>query len=190
MTETWTESQIEEREFWGDCRNTFGEELKQQLYMRCMGFSPMPSTYGFDMKGRSVLDVGGGPCSVLLKCVDLKRGCVVEPCAYPAWVWMRYHTARIDYVRIAAEEMDEASPGYDVGLMYNVLQHVQDPERIVKKLIEASGETHAFEWIDIPPHPGHPHMLTASLLDRWFGKSGTTRVFHGENECYGKAWYL
>ncbi len=190
MIETWSDSQAEELAFWGACNNTLGEELKQQLYMRCMGFPSMPSTYGFDMKGCSVLDVGGGPVSVLLKCVNLRRGKVIEPCSYPAWVWIRYHLAGLEYLRIPAEEMDEVNGDYDIGLMYNVLQHTMDPERIVRKLVVAAREVHIFEWIDIPPHPGHPHQLRAIDLQMWTGRDGSVQEFRGENECYGRAWIL
>jgi len=191
--ETWEESQAEERTWWGRCVNTFGEELKQQLYMQRMGFSPLPSTYGFDMGGRSVLDVGGGPASVLLKAVNLKRGFVVDPCDYPEWVTLRYAAAGLNYIRLPAEEMFDHGilpTKFDLGLMYNCLQHTKSPETIVRKLVEACGEIHIFEWIDIPPHPGHPHQLSADDLNRWTGRVGRVEVFHGINECFGKAWYL
>jgi 2-polyprenyl-3-methyl-5-hydroxy-6-metoxy-1,4-benzoquinol methylase len=192
--QTWKEAQREERAFWDDCRNTFGEELKQQLYMRRMGFYPLSSTYGFDMKGRSVLDVGGGPVSVLLKCINLNmnddthRAKVIDPCEYPEWVYARYRQAGIAYEHIPAEEMNES--GWDVGLMYNCLQHVVDPKAIVRKLIAAARVVKIFEWIDVPPHPGHPHQLRAEDLERWTGRKGEVELFNGLNECYGLAWYL
>ena len=30
-----------------------------------------------------------------------------------------------------------------------------------------------FEWVNIPPHEGHPHELTKKSLDEWIGQEGT-----------------
>ena len=46
-----------------------------------------------------------------------------------------------------------------------------------------------FEWIDIPAHEGHPHMLTKENLEMWIGQEGKTKVLDGENGCYGKCFY-
>lgn len=183
-------NQAFEMSFWGNCCNTYYEESKQFIYMRKMGF-PLKASWrspkSFDAAGRSFVDFGGGPVSVLLKFESLAHGCVVDPAPYPDWVTGRYKAAGITVSRRLGEEY--RGQGFDVALIYNCLQHVSDPEKIVKNALAAAKELHMFEWINIPPHPGHPHELKAELLDKWTGQRGTTTQIN-EDGNVGTAWYL
>ena len=187
------EHQALEMDFWQGARNTFGEETKQFLYLRKMGFALAPtwrSQFAFDAGGKSFIDFGGGPVSVLLKFDNLGMSTVVDPAPWPDWVRARYQASNIDLLSIAAEDYSLMHQPHDVALVYNCLQHVSDPEKIVRNALASARELHLFEWIDLPAHPGHPHMLTARDLERWTGKKGTTVQLNGESECTGRAWYL
>ena len=143
------------------------------------------SPYSFDRGGVTVLDIGGGPSSLLLKCRNVK-GMVVDPCEYPRWVAMRYQAAGIGFHKISGEEMMFNGDVFDEVWIYNVLQHTKDPELIIKNAQKIAPILHIFEWIDIPPHPGHPHMLTEENLNKWIDGKGNVGQLNGENECYGK----
>jgi hypothetical protein len=101
---------------------------------------------------------------MLLKCVSLIEGLVVDPLAYPQWTVSRYATKNIRVQVGRGEDVDES--GWDEVWIYNCLQHTDDPERIIKNALKAASTLRLFEWIDIPPHDGHPVMLTKDLLDR------------------------
>jgi hypothetical protein len=181
-----------EQDFWGNCANTYGEETKQFLYMRHMGFEQIRtwrSGFVFDMGGRSVIDIGGGPCSVLLKCQGLARGLVVDPGDWPDWVSARYDAVGIGWQKMSGEELCLLKP-FGLALIYNVLQHTEDPEKVVANASAHSKELRMFEWIDIDPHEGHPHKLTEAELNRWAGREGKVVELHGESECSGRAWVL
>jgi hypothetical protein len=186
-----------EKAFWGPaCANTFGEELKQLKYMELMGFQRTPTwrtQYSFDMGGRSVIDIGGGPCSVLLKCENLgKNSYVVDPGEWPFWVRARYELAGIQlFCELGESFMQTASlDGFDLALIYNCLQHSEEPERVIDNARAVAKTLCMFEWIDIPPHPGHPHELKADLLNKWAGREGRIVELNGVNECTGRAWVL
>jgi len=69
----WQQAQEWEFGWWGNCVNTYGEETKQLLYAARMGltaFHDGKSPFNFDLGGASVLDIGGGPSSLLLKCTN------------------------------------------------------------------------------------------------------------------------
>jgi len=185
---TWQQAQEWEGEWWGFCTNTYGEEEKQLVYARKMGlrfFHDSKSPYNIDMKGLSVLDIGGGPCSLLLKCHNVK-GKVVDPLEFPAWVAARYAVAGIEYEQRRGEDVQEA--GWDECWLYNVLQHTADPELIVKNAKRAGQIVRVFEWIDIPTNVGHPHSLSEQLLNEWLGGEGRVEQLTG-GTCRGLAYY-
>lgn len=181
-----------ERNFWGQCTNTYGEETKQLVYARRMrlhfhhdGRSP----YNIDMQRKSVIDIGGGPTSLLLKCTNLLRGVVVDPLEWPQWVYDRYGAAGILCFPYPGEEVTVTRFGkFDEAWIYNCLQHVTDPAKIVYNARQMAKTVRLFEWIDIPPHEGHPQMLTRNLLDQWLGRKAVVEQLN-EGGCVGRAYY-
>ena len=169
--------------YWGDCVNTFLEEQKHFVQARYMGLEV--KNYRVDVGGKRILDIGGGPVSMLLKTTNLREGMVCDPIKYPDWVIERYRTKGIKYVQIAGEELDVI--GWDEVWIYNVLQHCVDPEQIIRNARRAGSVIRLFEWIDFPPHPGHPQMLTAANLERWLGSKGNA-VRLSESGCYGNSF--
>lgn len=168
----WQIAQQSEREWWEDCRNTYFEEEKQLKYAEKMGLRRIPgpkTPYRFDMGGRSVLDIGGGPTSLLLKC-DNVRGIIVDPLEYPQWVYERYKLAGIEYKRGKGEDID--ATGFDEVWLYNVLQHVEDPQRVIQNARKAGKVVRIFEWVDAQTNQCHIHKLDAASLDLWLGSKG------------------
>jgi len=187
--ERWLKAQRWETNWWGNCISTFGEETKQLLYARKMGLMfhhDGKSPYNIDMQGKRVLDIGGGPCSLLLKCVNVK-GKAIDPLCPPLWVLGRYASAGIGYQMTAAENINEND--WDEVWIYNVLQHVEDPEKVIANAKRAGKLIRIFEWIDTPTNQGHPHSLTEECLNKWLGGEGKVEVLKGENTCSGKCYY-
>lgn len=180
-----------EMEFWQDCANTFHEEQKQFVYAVRMGLVPIwdcahPPT--FDLRGRSVIDIGGGPVSLLLKCINRSASVVVDPGDFPPWVYERYKHCGIDLWKGNAEEIDDDLLSFDEAWIYNVLQHVQDPARVIEVARSHASIVSIFEWIDVPPYPGHPNILTRENLDEWLdGKGFVTEL--NESGAVGRAYY-
>ena len=173
-----------ERDYWGKCCNTFDEDQKHYVYANLMGIKQIG--YSFDAESKKILDIGGGPTSMLLKCLNLKWGLVIDPIAYPQWTVDRYKSMNIDVV-VGRGESRGAS-GWDEVWIYNCLQHAEDPELVIANAKRAAPVVRFFEWIDIPAHDGHPHMLTEELLNKWLGgKGGTCNL--AQSGCYGRAYY-
>lgn len=170
-----------EATWWGDCANTLGEELKQIAYAKVMRLDPGTWKGGdhwpiWDFGDKKVLDVGGGPTSMLLKS-RFRVGVVVDPCPYPGWVRDRYLEHDIDQRVEAAEDFLPriADNYFDLALCYNVLEHTLDPELITREMARVARQVRIFEWVDEAPHPGHPHELHADSLTEWLGGKGRSR---------------
>lgn len=193
----WDEDQQWESEWWGDCLNTFAEEAKQLTYASRMGLVNEPDLGRwpyYNLHGRSVLDIGGGPVSLLLKTHNRGRCVVADPCEYPDWIKIRYDVANVEYVQAEGEELDTVfEPGtlFDEAWIYNVLQHTHDPEKIVTNARKLARTVRLFEWIDIPPMQGHPQELKAFKLATWLGDYGKVEDFRPkpENGCDQVAFY-
>lgn len=185
---SWAEDSNWERDWWGNCANTTREELLQIAYATRMGLALTPTDrtpYNIDMGGKSVLDIGGGPVSLLLKCVNVE-GVVTDPCNYPAWIAQRYRAAGIGYFEFEGEHI-AALGRFDECWIYNCLQHTTDPALIIKNARAAAKTIRIFEWIDAGIGIGHPHNLTEQRLNEWLGGQGSVEHFreHGaDGACY------
>lgn len=191
-TEEWKNiHQVFEKNWHANCANSYWEETKQQYYARKMGLTakqtPEEKYPVYDMEGKSVLDVGGGAYSLLLKCENLGRATVVDPLSYPQWTMDRYKSADIEFLNIRAEDMTLS--GYDEVWMYNCLQHTEDPEKIVKNCLKAGKKFRIFEWIDRGVMSGHPQDLKEDKLNEWIGQKGKTERFYIGNLDYGMCYH-
>jgi 2-polyprenyl-3-methyl-5-hydroxy-6-metoxy-1,4-benzoquinol methylase len=190
---TISEEQQFEAAWWGDCKNTYGEETKQLVYARYMQLvlmdlgGPGPE---IDLGGYSILDIGGGPCSLLLKCRNPGSLGVIDPCLFPQWVAMRYLEADINWVLEYAEDFLPNVPdrSADEVWIYNVLQHVRDPELVVRESRRCAKRIRIFEWLDLPPHDGHPHELHQDELQLWLGHVGSSGEINEGGAC-GRAFW-
>ena len=179
-----------EKEYWGDCCNTFDEDQKHYVYAKYMGLDRRG--YAFDVHNRSIIDIGGGPTSIMLKCNNLKYGTVIDPIKYPTWVYDRYTSKEIDWHIIRGEDCDE--PWIDGGIkfdecwIYNCLQHTDNPSLIIENALSMAKTLRIFEWVDVPAHEGHPQEITKDFLDSAIGSEGKV-VQLAESGCFGKAYY-
>lgn len=183
--------EFDESAWWGNCANTFHEEQKQFVYAKRMGLQAIwggahPPTY--NLLGRSVMDIGGGPVSLLLKCENRGHSVVVDPGNFPPWVTARYEQCGIGFWHGPAEQIDDRELEFDEAWIYNVLQHVQDPARVIEMARSHARLLRIFEWVDVDPYPGHPHLLTKELLDEWIGGTGYV-VTVDESGAVGRAYY-
>ena len=118
-----------EKSYWGDCTNTFDEDQKHYIYAN---FMQIPvNHYRFNVNNKSILDIGGGPSSMLLKCCDLKRGMVIDPIEYPHWTKERYASKNIQVNVDEGENNTET--GWDEVWIYNCLQHVHDVNKLIQQ---------------------------------------------------------
>lgn len=177
----WRAAQEWEKSWHGNCVNKVAGEMHQvQVIAPKMGLVRVRSvkrTPVFDLEGKSVLDIGGGASSLLLKCINV-RGKVVDPIQFPGWVYARYDCAGIDWEIGRGEDIDEA--GYDEVWIYNCLQHSENPKKIIDNARKAGKLIRIYEYIDVPVCPGHIHTLREVDLNRWLG---------GEGKVDGKRYY-
>lgn len=189
---TWDDHQKWEADWHmanNNCANSYNEETKQYNYADKMGLNEFLTNRfgakGWDFGDRTVLDVGGGPYSILMKS-KAKRMVVLDPAQYPNWCMVRYQECGIEFINKKGEELDFPEP-FDIVLCYNVLQHVDSPEEICKRMRKVAKVIYFFDWVGIGGTPGHPHVLEEQTLNKWLGGEGKVEghgyfgVFKGDH---------
>ena len=190
MKTTWEKAQQFETSWWGNCTSTYAEETKQLLYAEKMGLDAayVEGKYPvYNLSGKSILDIGGGPMSILLSCTNFALSGVVDPGVYPDWVKARYEQNGISFVNIKGEDIPE-NARFDEVWIYNTLQHVDSPEKVIENARRVGKLIRLFEWVEIPTNVGHPHFLTNNSLSSWLGRFGAQEYLQ-ERECYGMSFY-
>jgi len=170
--QSWTEAQNWEKNWHDNCVNSYQEESKQIDYAKRMGLVVQgisPHYPVIDFKGKTVVDIGAGPYSLLLKGINL-TGTVVDPLDIPQWCIDRYKAANLTYVKAKGEDFDTGH--YDIGLIYNCLQHTEDPEKIIANMRKICDMIYIHEWLDTPKQDGHIQTITKADLDKWLEADG------------------
>lgn len=197
MTE-WEKAQAWELNWHDNCINSLYEEEKQIVYAEKMGLIRTPNSktpYVFDLKGASVLDIGGGAYSLLLKCINFHdMTFVTDPLMdkYPEWVKKRYESVGISTLNYKGEdvikygfysckdkETKKLEPFvFDMCLIYNVLEHCEDPKKVIENALNMSKEVRIFEWINtsLGVNNGHIHSFTEQQLNEYLGGEGKTEM--------------
>ncbi len=187
----WNNAQNHEAEFWNDCTKTLIEEQKQLFYATRMKlpFNDYPLS-NIDFQGKSVIDIGAGPTSMLLKSENYSHALAVDPLmdTFPKWVRDRYESVGINTLSIGGEELD-TNLRCDVAIVYNVLQHTIDPELIIHKALRIAKELRIFEWIDVPSDDLHPHILTEENMNKRCGGKGMVDAVSEPYMFDANCWY-
>ena len=79
--------------------------------------------------------------------------------------------------------------GFDEAWIYNVLQHTENPKKVIENAQRVANTIRIFEWVNTGINIGHIHNLTESKLNEWLGGYGKVETFNGQWNCYGKAYY-
>jgi len=169
-----TEGEEQELAFWSTYASHLCETDKQTYALEYMGILPnqyqhQAQMYSYDLAGKSILEIGGGPVGVSLRCVNGRRK-VIEPLEYPDWIWSRYEYFGIEYERIGVEDMREGN--WDEVWVLNVLQHVNDLDKAIQNIKKSAKALRIFEWLGVPTDAAHKFTLDRKYLDKAFGVVG------------------
>jgi hypothetical protein len=170
----WNKAQEWELNWHDNCINSLYEEEKQIVYAEKMGLvkTPTPKTpYNYDLQGKSIL----------LKCVNFSEAIVIDPLMnkYPRWVLSRYMESNIAPFESKGEELIKGrTRGVDEVWIYNVLEHCEEPKKIINNAKRIGKIVRLFEWIDtaLGINNGHIHSFTEKQLNEWLGGNGKTEM--------------
>jgi SAM-dependent methyltransferase len=163
---TWEKATEFESDWWGlEPNERWNEEVaKQHTYAKLM---ELPDDLDLG-KPTKVLDIGCGPTSMLLRADRHGAKAVgVDPLPVSKNTLQRYKAANVQFINKKAEE-GIPNKKFDEVWLYNVLQHTEDPSKILEQAAKVGSLIRIFEWVNTPPHVGHPHTLTEALFAKAF----------------------
>jgi hypothetical protein len=140
-----------------------------------------------NLNGKTILEIGPARISALLYCENYSPSYIVEPITYEDTEYL-YQDKPITYIRELYEECE--SPIVDEIWLYNVLQHILDPDAFVEKCKKSAKVIRFFEPINTPIEPHHPHSFSQEDYIQYFGDSvkfykGGTEWVHQADCVYG-----
>lgn len=183
----WRRAQEYEAQYWlsgGPERVLHVDEREREQHVFYRGLMRIgPET----TRAKRILDVGCGPYSIGLdEDLDIAWLTAVDPLRYKDEDEARYRQfENVRRIVCKGEELslyiggpapEEAAVVHDEVWMYNLLQHVVDPVKCIaeaSKFAAKSGATfRIFEWCNVPPDEGHPHVLTMAFLEDQLAANG------------------
>jgi hypothetical protein len=136
----------------------------------------------FDLKNKTILEIGPARISALLYCDNYQHSFIVEPTEYEDTTKL-YSEKPISFIREIYENCE--SPKVDEIWLFNVLQHVVDPDEFIEKCKKNTKVIKFFEPINTPIETHHPHSFTFDDYTKYFGVS--TKLYNGSTEKYHTA---
>jgi hypothetical protein len=140
-----------------------------------------------NLNNKSILEIGPARVAALLYCNNYAPSYIVEPTIYDDYENL-YGGKNITFIRDIYEDCE--SPKVDEIWLFNVLQHIVDPDIFIEKCKKNAKVIKFFEPIDTPIEVHHPHSFTYDDYKKYFGDSvnlynGSTEIFHTANCVYG-----
>lgn len=133
----------------------------------------------FDCREKRILEIGPGPIGCLNYCHNFKEAYVMEPLPFTQSFEM-YAAKGIKVINQAAETAEW--PDVDEVWMFNLLQHVQNPDAIIEKA-KTFPLVRFFEPINFPTSLEHPWAFNFDYFGQRFG--ACTCIYPGGPEGGG-----
>jgi hypothetical protein len=141
-----------------------------------------------DQGNKVIAEIGCGAYPAVSFCTNVD-GWVFEPLWFQSLQEMKSRV-EIYWIKEPFEDANISMIFFHEVWLFNVMQHVRDPESVITKAKEIAPVIRFFEPVDYPTCVYHPHTFTEDDFERWFGdsvKRYTDRLpgFFDADCCYG-----
>lgn len=133
-----------------------------------------------DFKNKILIDIGSGPTGILTR-LQAKEKIAVDPLPIDST------DPSIKRIKARGEEIPLDDQTADCVFLYNVLQHVMMPEKVLDeglRILKSGGIFYILEQLNLPTDPSHPHSLKLEMFDNWISKNNFKIIKKTvENDC-------
>ena len=153
-------------------------------------FRCIDPAFNFDVSEKKIMEIGPGVFAALLYSKNTQNSFIVEPLDLPENVLAQYANKNITVLKGAIEDLN--LPQVDEVWVFNVMQHILEPEIFVSKIKKIAKKILFFEPINTPIDQLHVYSYTLSDFQKYFGienvkqyNGGSIANFHTANCAYG-----
>lgn len=128
----------------------------------------------FEQHGKKIIEVGPADFPALGYCNGFKDSVVVEPMpsAHLQYIAAQCEFAVITIMTQPLEEIYFSEPHlFDECWLFNVMQHIIDPDLFIEKCKQSAKLIRFFEPINEGICVYHPHVYTREDFEKWFADS-------------------
>lgn len=164
----WLQAQQAERQFHNEDFETGKEHygISYAQYFKWLNIDP-------DLQGKNIVEIGPADFPALGYCRNLGDGClIIEP--MPSEYLKRFG------LKISTSMAEDAYYKADEVWLFNVLQHVVDPYKIVERAKVQADVVRFFEPINYGINECHPWNLIIEMFKDWFGDCVKHYPFNNE----------
>lgn len=187
--ERWHEAQVDEQAMHDRVSMEEGLAMWGKDYK--IYFSRLGMTW--HQGGKTIIEVGCAGFPALHFCSGYEKGYLVEPMPSENLLSIAGMHDRLEVVKQKFEDVE--IKGADEIWLFNVLQHVKDPNLFLKKARELAPVVRFFEPVNWPTCSFHPHTFTYDYYERQFSAAAVQRYkgssipnFHEADCAYG-IWF-
>lgn len=135
--------------------------------------------------GKTIVEIGCADFPALHFCINF-TGVVIEPMQSK----ILEEICQEDGIKLIKESVEDTKiPDCDEIWIFNVMQHIIDPDLFVEKCKAAAKVIRYFEPVDYPVSIYHPHSFTKDDFIGYFGEAvvynDSHPAFHDGNCVYG-----
>jgi len=180
----WKQAQEAEAKFHQDPIESLLSNYKESYrqYFEWLGIES-------NLNGKKIIEVGCASVPALHFCTNY-TGVIIEPLPSDA-LQSLVKDMPVDLIAEPAETTNLS--GYDEVWLFNVLQHVIDPVKLVDNMKKSAKTIRFFEPINTPICEYHPHSYTMDDMIKLFGSAkhyegNPTAVSFHTHECAYGVW--
>jgi methyl coenzyme M reductase gamma subunit len=164
--ERWNEAQIAERKFHDDMPFDEGVAHYKDSYMQYFSHVGIDAN---DLKGKSIMEIGCADYPAISYCnkSTYPFAVIVEPMPSPYLHKIIDGNEKVLLIPFTVEDSELKS--VDETWVFNVLQHVINPEKFIEKIKKVSKVIRFFEPINTGLNECHPHTFTLEYFKEQFG---------------------
>lgn len=184
----WDKAQISEQEAWElpaewdysvDHPSFTNEETKSGHLIAALE-KQLDIQIAQEFSGRSVIDIGCGPCSFVSKIQTPAQKFGVDPFPFPRWVLDRYAELNFKVLPFPLEVLespDQVGPN-PVIIMYNALQHFWSPSKAFKRIHQLfpQHEILIVEYLNTSADNAHPQIITKQRIERLLKRNSYSNI--------------
>ena len=161
--ERWLEAQEAEQRFHSnmtldELRTMYNDSYRQ--YFEYLDIK-------YDQQHKHIIEVGCAEIPALYFCRNYKYSVIIEP--LPTLI-LEELTRDMNVSLIKRPAENTGLFNYDEVWLFNVLQHVIDPDKLIDKMKNAAKRIRFFEPVNTEIDDYHPHAFTYDDFTRWFGE--------------------